>query len=339
MFGKSVTAYCHSSPESDASQLLLNLSNCYAYGYGVKLAPELASEPFFQLRDSALKEIIISRLRSATVHTFEPEIDAYSFSESIREYQVTAVAKRIQSVQSLKFSSNTQDFSHMDVHEAVEDDCASVPNTVQVLASRGTYLQGPLHFAASTNNLRFAETLLNRGYDVNSRDDEDRTALFEACSIGSVEMTSLLLDNGAKASLTDDSGTSPLHLLALFPREEIPGIARRLLEAGGSITARTRPTFCWQNSWYGVSLSGTPLHFAVSIRNFTAVESLLQLGADPNCRCPWLSSLDLAASLCLPEICELLIRYGASATKHWFSRSSPLHQLGLASYASIHAKV
>ncbi|KAL6159534.1 hypothetical protein ACJBU6_01972 [Exserohilum turcicum] len=102
--------------------------------------------------------------------------------------------------------------------------------------------------------------------------------------------------------------------------------------------ARTRPNFCWGSPWYGVLLSGTPLHFAVGIRNFTAVETLLKLGADPNARCPWLSSLDLAASLCLPEICGLLIRYGASATKHWFSRSSPLHQLGLASYASIHAK-
>ncbi|USP80434.1 uncharacterized protein yc1106_07708 [Curvularia clavata] len=338
IFGKSVVEYCHSAPESDGSPRLFDLSSCYAYGYGVKFAPESAYEPFLQLRNSAPKEMIVSRLRSATAHDSEPKIGAYSFSEAIREYQLAAVAKRIQSIQSLKVSSNTRDFSYMDVHEAVEDNCASVPDNLQVLATRGTYLQGPLHFAASTNNIRLAEALLNQGYDVNSTDDEDRTALFEACSIGSVEMTLLLLDNGAKASLTDDSGTSPLHLLAIFPREEIPRIASRLLEAGGSIMARTRSNFHWWTSWYGVSLSGTPLHFAVGIRNFTAVETLLELGADPNCRCPWISSLDLAASLCLPEICELLIRYGASAEKHWFSRSSPLHQLGLAFCASIHTK-
>ncbi|KAF2112296.1 ankyrin repeat-containing domain protein [Lophiotrema nucula] len=151
-------------------------------------------------------------------------------------------------------------------------------------------------------------------------------------------MAIFLLDNGANASLAHETGTTPLHLLPMFPPEHIPNIGARLIDSGADVSSRTRQSLCWEVLWHGISLSGGPLPFAVACRNSSAVATLLALGADPNQGYLWWSSLDLAASLCMPEICELLIGHGATATKQWFRGRSPLHWMGVSTFASLLGK-
>ncbi|KAF2812455.1 ankyrin [Mytilinidion resinicola] len=141
-------------------------------------------------------------------------------------------------------------------------------------------------------------------------------------------MFSFLLENGAKPSLTEDTGLTPLHLLIFFEPVVIHDVAAQLMARGANIYAQTRRDHVWILPWHGISLKGTPLHFAVSCRNMVAIKTLLRFGADPNQRAGFLSSLDLAASFNFPEICALLIEHGATTNTHWFAGRSPLHWIG-----------
>ena len=339
LFGKSIIEFCHSIPDSDGPGFHFKIAGCYANGFGAKRDRGSVLTSLGRLGGGSLKDRLLHRLQTELPEDYDPAVDSRWFSTSVLEYQQTAWTSYLETLESLSLPSSHRQLSPQEIYEELRNERLDVPAEVQIVARGGTYTQPLLHYAASANNIGLAILLIDRGCDVNSTDDERRTALFEACSFGHVQMASLLLDKGATAALEHDTGTSPLHLLMLFMPEDIPSMATKLLRAGARIVARTRPGLCWEIPWHGISLSGTPLHFAVGCRNSVAVEALLKLGADPNLRCPFWSSLDLAASLSQTEVCELLLQYGATATKHWFSGHSPLHCLGTSLYSSLQGKV
>jgi ankyrin repeat protein len=58
-------------------------------------------------------------------------------------------------------------------------------------------------------------SLLERGVDMNGRDDKDRTPLHFACYHGQVDVAEALLDYGAQVNATDVQGHTPLHQVPL----------------------------------------------------------------------------------------------------------------------------
>lgn len=54
-----------------------------------------------------------------------------------------------------------------------------------------------LYWAIYMNNMEFSELLINKGANINQKDTLERTPLFISCFFGFVEITSLLLKNGA----------------------------------------------------------------------------------------------------------------------------------------------
>jgi uncharacterized protein len=63
-----------------------------------------------------------------------------------------------------------------------------------------------LILAAQAGRHRHVARLLDLGYDIEGKDDEDRTALIWAASHGHREVVALLLDRGAEASARDEYG-------------------------------------------------------------------------------------------------------------------------------------
>lgn len=321
-----------------------NLASCFAYGYGVERNFESMVNtmshhnvsPFTRKQYSRLRGALKSRLRTVDV----AKEDSNWFAMSVREYQRLANEQYIATIKAVQLHGRTACSRHI-----LQNQLQKIPSQhfpllqVEPTTREGGYIEPLLHFAVLTGDLPLANYLVQNGYDVNSVDEENRTALFEACSLGNVEMSMFLLDQGANPSIAHENRTIPLHLLAFFPDDAIAGMGVRLLGREIDLFARTVSGFAWRLPGHGIELSGTPLHFAISFRNATAVKTLLRLGADPSIQYRQYSSLDLAASLCLPEICQLLISHNAAASKHWYIGRSPLHWLGASPHASLCSKV
>ncbi|XP_042870324.1 ankyrin repeat domain-containing protein 39-like [Penaeus japonicus] len=81
----------------------------------------------------------------------------------------------------------------------------------------------PLHFASVNGHNAVAETLLEKGGEVNAKDDEGWTAMHRAAWMGHTAVLEVLREGGADVDAADGEGDTPLHkaaskghLLAIF---------------------------------------------------------------------------------------------------------------------------
>ena len=92
--------------------------------------------------------------------------------------------------------------------------------TVLLLASQGVGLraraaEAPVAAAAMREDVTEVRALMTRGADVNAAQGDGMTALHWAAERGNAELTTLLLQSGARASATTRLGNyTPLHLAA-----------------------------------------------------------------------------------------------------------------------------
>ena len=161
-----------------------------------------------------------------------------------------------------------------------------------------------LHFALSANNLGVAQVFLDRGADIEARDNKGRTPLHYARTMeallfllargadwratdyrgytllhvaDSAEMAVKLLDLGLDVNATGgDDDSTPLHNFVLQHRlgaTLATGIPQLLLERGADVNAKT-------------SDGSTPLHWAVisQFADLAMLTLLLDAGADVNAR-------------------------------------------------------
>src|SRR5512142_2425443 len=71
-----------------------------------------------------------------------------------------------------------------------------------------------IHEAAESGNVGLVKAFLDKGTDVNARDDKGRTPLHRAASKGREEVSELLVAKGADVNGKDDAGWTPLHAAA-----------------------------------------------------------------------------------------------------------------------------
>ena len=64
-------------------------------------------------------------------------------------------------------------------------------------------------------NMELAMALVDRGADVDARDEFQRTPLHEACGNGHMELAMALVDRGADVDAEDDDQRTPLHYACL----------------------------------------------------------------------------------------------------------------------------
>ena len=71
-----------------------------------------------------------------------------------------------------------------------------------------------LHWAALSDNMNIVEILLDRGIDINSKDNNDNTALHLAAIKGNINIVEILLDRGIDINSKGNDGRTALHWAA-----------------------------------------------------------------------------------------------------------------------------
>jgi ankyrin repeat protein len=123
-----------------------------------------------------------------------------------------------------------------------------------------------LQEASRRGLLTVAQSLLDRGVDVNSLDTNRRTSLHVASEIGTLEVARLLINRGADVDCRDNDGKTPLHLSSTSGHVDI---ARLLLDRGADVDTISQQRF-------------TPLHKASQNGHFEVMQLLIERGADVN---------------------------------------------------------
>jgi len=154
----------------------------------------------------------------------------------------------------------------------------------------------PLHQAIACSHVNIATMLLEYGANIETRDDHQRTALFESLSVRGLDGAALLLSEGIDMSATDCFGDTVLHQAAA---RGLVGHVMRFIDQGMEVNSINN------EGW-------TPLHFAADRGDERTVELLVQSGADVNIadfseRAQW-TPLMIIVSAGNDRLCKLLLR-------------------------------
>jgi ankyrin repeat protein len=124
----------------------------------------------------------------------------------------------------------------------------------------------PLHRTSLNGRVEAGQCLLDHGADLHARNNEDRTALFEAAINGRVEFSRMLLERGARINDHEARGMTPLHCAV---RSGSIQTVRLLLEHGADVNARDSKVGC------------TPSKLGSMMDRHEIVELLSAYGAEP----------------------------------------------------------
>ena len=78
----------------------------------------------------------------------------------------------------------------------------------------GTAFADPIHDAAAAGDLAAIQAELDKGVDVNAKDNGGRTPLHYAAKYATKEVVELLIPNGADVNAKMKDGVTPLHVAA-----------------------------------------------------------------------------------------------------------------------------
>ena len=122
----------------------------------------------------------------------------------------------------------------------------------------------PLHYAVMIGSVRMTTLLLNRGAFIDCQNNSWKTPLMIACERGDRVITELLLDRGASTQMKSSDGTYPIHFAV---KAKSHTCLRKLITAGANVNSVDNN----QN---------TPLHISADLGFFTVSRNLLDNGAE-----------------------------------------------------------
>jgi ankyrin repeat protein len=157
--------------------------------------------------------------------------------------------------------------------------------------------------AVATDNASTVQSLLERGFDPNSRDEKGQSPLYIAMREGNFKVGGTLLANPqTRVDLPNAAGETALMMAALKGHVDWIG---RLLDKGARVDGLER----------GERPGWTPLHYAASGPDAKSVELLLSRGAKVDVRSPnGTTPLMMAAQYGPEDAVRLLLQNGADAT-------------------------
>ena len=127
----------------------------------------------------------------------------------------------------------------------------------------------PLMAAVAANQIAIAEKLIKIGANLNQRDMQNRHCLYIAVESGHLEMTEMLIKNGADVEKAQRSAGNSMPMLHRINAGHYNELLHILYQAGVNINITD-------------SSGQTALHRAVEVQDRKKVKMLLDLGADPN---------------------------------------------------------
>lgn len=175
-----------------------------------------------------------------------------------------------------------------------------------------------LQWACSKSHEGLVLFLLKRGVDINFHANTiakcRKTALFLAIEFQKKNsLVQILLDNGADLTITDEFGSTVLHVAAQHGHDDI---AHLLLRRGAEIEAT--------NLWHS-----TPLHAAALAKSVTVARALLDHGANVNAvDRSGETPLHVCAVHNSVAVAELLLQYGADVAARDHHGGRALHCAG-----------
>ena len=152
--------------------------------------------------------------------------------------------------------------------------------TIAALVLVGTAFADPIHEAAKYGDLAGVQAELDKGVDVDLKDEGGRTPLHHAADVSGIawliekggvleektQVAELLIAKGADVTVKDSTGNSPLHETILYSTFN-QGVAELLIANGADVNAKNDSGF-------------TLLHYTHASSN--AIEFLIKNGADVN---------------------------------------------------------
>ena len=140
---------------------------------------------------------------------------------------------------------------------------------------------------------KFVQLILERGADVNSKDDVGRTALIIAALYGNIKIIDILLAAGADITAQCDEGKSALmefieNASVSEEDEDFLGFIRKLINAGAEDKSALRMAVEGQNKEVvklvelgEIKMNKTALMTAIKNSDSSMVKLLLELGVNP----------------------------------------------------------
>ena len=146
--------------------------------------------------------------------------------------------------------------------------------TIAAVLLVGTAFADPIHDAAESGDLAGVQAELDKGANVNAKNQNGATPLHRAAWFGHKEIVELLIAKGADVNAKDDSQSShyvgtPLNCAAWKGHKEI---AELLIANGADVNAKS--------DWF----ERTPLHDAIWEGRKEVIELLIAKGADVNAK-------------------------------------------------------
>ncbi len=284
-----------SSVEGMAGFAHINLALCYHVGCGVERNIEKISE----------------HIHAAVLHG---RPDAYLLIHPLSEFLGFEIdSKLLETVESSEFD---------DQNQVMMENRKNVPyrpayRELVVLQQKTIIAEfsiqpNDLHSAVVCNKTEIVQQLLQAG-EVDRPDQLGQTVLLKACMFGNFETAKLLLQNGSNPSLADSEGWTALHLLIRFSDTDIEPLCSLIQAASPAVNVNAVTEVPSNVVDYWDCLYGTPLQHAVKAGNTTAVRALLNMGANPTFGADWPNPLQIASSLFLPDVLELLLEKTKSA--------------------------
>ncbi len=108
--------------------------------------------------------------------------------------------------------------------------------TIAAVLVVGSAFADPIHDAAWWGNLAGVQAELDKGVDVNAKDEEGVTPMHYAASGGNKEIAELLIAEGADVNAMEEWGQTPLHWAAYEGHKET---AELLIAKGVDVNAKT----------------------------------------------------------------------------------------------------
>ena len=177
----------------------------------------------------------------------------------------------------------------------------------KALLSMGGDINGTVHnghsrlqLAVVYDDSELIVQLVKKGANVNKKSDDGMTPLHYAVGANKMKAIAALIEQGADIHATDNKKQTPLHFVCIA--DNAVQIIPVLLKSGADIEAKDKD-------------GATPLHCAALKNSVSAIDALLQAGADINAEVRGLTALDIATKKNNAEAVELLCKSGTIEEK------------------------
>ena len=125
-----------------------------------------------------------------------------------------------------------------------------------------------LRRAAKDGNLAEVERLIEKGTNVNAKDNDGNTPLYFAANNSHLAVAAKLLEHGTDVNAKDDGGNTPLHWAA---NNGDLAIVEKLIENKANVNVKNKD-------------GNTPLHWSAGTGNLAVVEKLVEKGTNVNAK-------------------------------------------------------